>query len=213
ACCTCNQNKNNALPAEWLAELKRSRRTLNVTRAKNLERVMAGKRPALADAAAVNATRFAIGNALKAHGLPIVFGTGGRTRFNRNTQNYPKAHWIDAACVGETGERVQLNPAMRPLTITAMGRGQRQATRVDRYGFPRAAAKQVKRVMGFGTGDLVQLIQPAGRYSGTHTGRVSVRQRGAFDVQTLIGGAKVKITAPASRFTIIQRGDGYAHAA
>lgn len=213
ACRTCNQTKNNDRPEQWLTKLKRSRKAIDRKRTTNLERIMAGHRPSFADAAAVNATRFAIGDALKQHGLPVTFGTGGRTRYNRTTQGYPKAHWVDAACVGQTGERVELDPAMTPLTITATGRGQRQATRVDRYGFPRAAAKQVKRVVGFGTGNLVRLKQPAGRYAGTHTGRVSVRQRGVFDIQTHIDGGKVKITAPASRFTLLQRGDGYAYAA
>jgi hypothetical protein len=41
------------------------------------------KKP-LADAAAVNTTRFALLNALKETGLPIETGSGGLTKFNRS---------------------------------------------------------------------------------------------------------------------------------
>lgn len=214
ACRTCNATKNNHLPAEWLAQLKASRRPIDRKRTERLERIIDGYRPGLADAAAVNATRFAIAEALAEQGLPVVYGTGGRTRFNRTAQDYPKAHWIDAACVGETGWRVGLDPQARPLAITAIGRGCRQTTRVDKYGFPRSRGKTVKRVLGFQTGDLTRLDQPAGRYAGIHTGRIAVRGRGDFDlIETMTDGRKRKITAPAVRFTLIQRGDGYAYAA
>lgn len=214
ACRMCNQTKNSHRPAEWLARLRASRKPIDRHRAERLARIMDGHRPSLADAAAVNAARFAIGEALAEQSLPVTHGTGGRTRFNRAAQGYPKAHWIDAACVGESGYRVQLDPAAKPLVITATGRGRRQMVRMDKYGFPRAAAKTLKRVRGFQTGDLVRLKQPAGRkHAGVHTGRVAVRGRGDFDIQTTLVGRALKITAPAARFTLIQRGDGYAYVA
>jgi hypothetical protein len=159
----------------------------------------------------MNATRYAIGGALKAAGLPVSFSSGGRTRFNRTHQGYPKAHWIDAACVGEAGGAVRLDSAAKPLQIQAVGRGSRQMTRPDRYGFPRTGAKRVKRVLGLQTGDWVRLRQPSGKYAGTYVGRVAVRERGAFDIQVVRDGQKLKITAPAARFTLLQRGDGYAY--
>ena len=54
----------------------------------------------LQDAAAVNATRWALLNALKATGLPVETGSGGRTKFNRTRLDIPKTHALDAACVG-----------------------------------------------------------------------------------------------------------------
>ena len=57
-------------------------------------------RAALKDAAAVNATRWKLFEVLKQFGLPIETGTGGRTKYNRERLQLPKAHWIDAACVG-----------------------------------------------------------------------------------------------------------------
>ena len=170
-----------------------------------LARIKAQLRAPLRDAAAVNATRYAIGNALKAFELPTAFWSGGRTKFNRRAQHYPKTHWIDAACVGEDGDAVQIDVAMRVFRARSVGRGSRQVRRTDKHGFPRGSAKRRKDVRGFRTGDLVRLVQPTGKYVGTHVGRVAVRERGDFDIATPLS----KITAPASRFTLLQRGDGY----
>jgi hypothetical protein len=74
----------------------------------------------LKDAAAISAIRCAIGEALRAFGLPVSFWTGGHTKFNRTQQSYPKDHWINAACVGTTGESVSLN-AVRAATTAPPG--------------------------------------------------------------------------------------------
>jgi hypothetical protein len=108
----------------------------------------------LKDAAAVNATRYAIGHAIRAFGLPTAFWSGGRTKCNRTQQGYPKDHFIDAACVGESGASVMINADIKPLLIKATGRGTRQTVRTDKFGFPRNKAGRVKRVHGFSTGDL-----------------------------------------------------------
>jgi len=141
----------------------------------------------LKDAAAVNATSYAIGNMLKKYGLPISFWSGGRTKYNRTRQGYPKAHWIDAACVGERGESVNLNPDMQPLIIVAKGHGSRQICRVDRFGFPRTSAKGLRIVHGFRTGDLVRAVVPNSKKKGFYTGRVAVRSSGNFNIQTSNG--------------------------
>jgi 5-methylcytosine-specific restriction endonuclease McrA len=167
--------------------------------------IRAQLKASLRDPAAVNATRYAIGKALKALGLAITFWSGGRTKFNRRAQGYPKTHWIDAACVGDNGNNVRLDPESRIRTARSIGRGTRQVRRSDAYGFPRGRAKRVKDVRGFRTGDLVRLVQPQGKYAGIHVGTVAVRERGDFDVATPAG----KITAPHSRFTLLQRNDGY----
>jgi len=64
-----------------------------------LKRVLAQAKAPLKDAAAVNATRWALYERLKKTGLLVEVGTGGRTKFNRVTQGLDKQHWIDAACV------------------------------------------------------------------------------------------------------------------
>ena len=77
----------------------------------------------------------------------------------------------------------------------------------DKFGFPRTAAKMVKRLHGFQTGDRVRLTQPSGKYAGTHEGIVSIRATGMFDVKTNEG----KITAKHDRFTLLARFDGYTY--
>jgi 5-methylcytosine-specific restriction endonuclease McrA len=192
ACRPCNQKKGNRTAAEFGYPLVQSK----------------AKAP-LKDAAAANATRYAIGNAIRAFGLPTSFWSSGRTKFNRTAQGYAKDHWIDAACGGETGQQVFIPAGLRPLQITATGRGTRQTGRTDAYGFPRNGAGRVKRVVGFQTGDLVRLIQPKGKYAGEHVGRlVGVRANGRLDIQAAAG----KITANWRNFQLLQRGDGYAYA-
>ena len=135
------------------------------------------------DAAAVNASRNAIGKKLKSLGFSTSFWTGGRTKFNRIKQNYPKDHWIDAACVGKSGEDVFISQHQDILEIYAMGRGCRQVCRVNKYGFPRTGPKKNKTVHGFKTGDLVKATVPSGKSKGTHCGRVAVRSSGNFNLK------------------------------
>jgi hypothetical protein len=163
----------------------------------------------LNDAFAFHSTRNALVEWLQAR-WSVATGSGGRTKYKRTQQGYPKDHWIDAACVGESGERVTIPEGMKPLTITAKGHGTRQVVRTDRYGFPRGQAGRIKRVHGFTTGDLVKLMQPVGKYQGIHVGRLaSIRASGTFDIKS---GA-MKISANHKNFTLIQRGDGYDYAA
>lgn len=171
ACHDCNQRKGNRPLEEFL------RRKPEI-----LRRVLSQLKAPLKDAAAVNATRLALLERLKGTGLPVECGTGGRTKFNRTTQGYPKKHWIDAACVGETGSAVRLEPNMEALSIKAMGRGSRQMCRMDRYGFPRTGPKAARTVHGFRTGDFVRANIPKGRHAGIHTGRIIVRTSGSFRV-------------------------------
>ncbi|MGM0412514.1 MAG: RNA-guided endonuclease IscB [Pseudomonadota bacterium] len=204
ACRTCNTAKGNRTPGEWAAALGRTK--LDQARAKAALAIEAGKRPTLRDAAAMNASRYAVGRAVKILGLPVTFTSGGRTKANRSSQDYPKAHWIDAACTGPEGGKVSLNPEAPVLSITATGRGQRRVTKPDRYGFPRGAAGRVKRVQGLQTGDRVRAVVPRGRYRGTHVGRVAgVRADGRMDVAT----TRQKFTTTAARLTRLQAADGY----
>jgi 5-methylcytosine-specific restriction endonuclease McrA len=170
ACNGCNQAKGNATAAEFGHAAVQAQ----------------AKRP-LKDAAALNATRWAIWRMFDATGLRVEVGTGGRTKSNRTRQNYPKAHWIDAACVGQSGAQVRLCAEQQPLHIKAMGRGQRQMVSVDAFGFPRGKPKQAKRVHGFQTGDRVRALVPKGKYAGKHSGRVAVRMKGTFKVGNVDG--------------------------
>lgn len=184
ACRTCNEAKDNLHPQQWVERLRRTKRGINRTRANNMARIWAGWRPTLKDAAAVNATRYATGNAVKALIPDTRFASGGRTSFNRKQQGYPKAHWVDAACVGKRGLSVHVDPKNHPLQIRATGWGSRQMQRVDRHGFPRTSTKGARRVQGFQTGDRVEAIVPKGLKAGRHVGRVAVRSSGSFNIQT-----------------------------
>ena len=160
----------------------------------------------LKDVAAVNATRYAIGNALKTQGLPLSFWSGGRTKFNRMQQGYPKAHWIDAACIGESGTQVRLDSSMTVLQGKSAGHGSRQMCRMDRFGFPRTSAKGPRVVKGFRTGDMVRAVVPSGAREGTYTGRVAVRTKGSFNIATALG---VVTDISHKHCFVIHRADGY----
>ena len=75
-------------------------RTSSKRKPEVLAKVLKQAKAPLKDATAVNATRWELFRRLKATGLPIECGSGGRTKFNRTTQGLPKTHWLDAACVG-----------------------------------------------------------------------------------------------------------------
>jgi 5-methylcytosine-specific restriction endonuclease McrA len=185
ACESCNQKKGSQTAAEF-----------------GHPHIQAQARQPLKDAAAVNATRWRLYERLKATGLPITCSSGGRTKFNRTQQDYPKAHWIDAACVGETGSQVRLDPEMQVLSITAMGHGTRQMCGTNKYGFPIRHRTRQKRVRGFQTGDLVWANVPRGKHQGPHVGRVAVRATGSFRIGTRDGISY-------RHCTIVHRADGY----
>lgn len=188
ACRPCNQKKGNMTAEEFCEEYGYPN-----PRDK-------AKRP-LRSVAAVNSVRWALWRALAETGLPLETGTGGRTKYNRTRQNYPKAHWIDAACVGESGGNVRLDPNMQVLAVKAKGRGSRQMCKVNKYGFPRTGPKTVKRVHGFQTGDIGRADIPTGKYAGVHVGRVAVRATGRFKV----GSAETTW----KYVRLLQRTDGY----
>ncbi len=162
----------------------------------------------LKDAAAVNTARWALHERLSAGWRPVQVGTGGQTKFNRIRQGYPKEHWIDAACVGASGERVYIDPRHRPLWIEATGRGSRQMCRMDKFGFPRTSAKAAKRVHGFQTGDLVKAVVRQGKKRGTYVGRVAVHTSGSFNVTTEQGTVQ---GIGYRSYRLIQHTDGYAY--
>jgi hypothetical protein len=194
ACQPCNQKKGNLSLDEFLAK-----------KPDILQKVKVQLKATFKDAAAVNATRYRVGNMLKGFNLPVTFWSGGRTKFNRTQQGYAKDHWIDAACVGIGGQATLIDPKLRPLLIKATGRGNRQMCRVDKYGFPRTSAKiRQKRVFGFATGDIVKAIIPKGKFTGTITGRISIRATGSFNIGQ---GGKVNH----KYCQAIHRADGYGY--
>ena len=177
ACESCNRKKGIKSLGDFLAKDQPRLKKINAQL----------KRP-LRDAAAVNATRYAVGSALKTLGLPTSFWSGGRTKFNRMSQGFEKTHWLGAARVGSSGQKsfVPNHPGGFPfLAIKATGHGGRQLCLVDRYGFPRSKPSQARgSVHGFRTGDLVSAVVPTGKKAGHYRGRVAVRASGSFNIKT-----------------------------
>ena len=158
------------------------------------------------DAAAINATRWVIHDLLKSLGLPLEVGNGARTKYNRIRQDYSKAHWIDAACVGDSGEQVYITQGNTPLIIKATGHQSRQMCRVDKYGFPRTKAKQNRVNYGFQTGDIVKADVTKGKKIGSYVGRVAVRSSGNFNITT----SECTVQGISYRYCIpVHKSDGY----
>ncbi len=171
-----------------------------------LKRILVQAKSPLKDAAAVNATRWAMLNALKNLGLPVATGSGGLTKFNRSRLGLSKTHWLDAACVGDTSELEILTA--KPLLIKATGHGSRQMCRTDKFGFPSRYVPQFKFVKGFQTGDIVKATVLSGKKIGVYIGRVAVRSTGSFNISTasgLVQGISYKYCQH------IHRKDGYAY--
>jgi len=184
SCRPCNERKGNQTAVEF-----------------GFPQMQERAQTSLRDAAAVNSTRWAIYRQLLETGLPVEAGTGGRTKYNRTRLDLPKAHWTDAACVGESGAQVYVPPALTPLNMQATGHGRRQRCGTDRYGFPIRHAPRAKRFRGFQTGDLVRAVIPKGKHFGRHVGRVSIRHRPSF----CLNGFDVH----PKHLVLLQRADGY----
>jgi hypothetical protein len=195
ACLPCNQKKGNREVTEFLAHDPQ-----------RLERIEAQAKTPLADAAAVNSTRWALWNRLKGTGLPVEVCTGARTKWNRSRLGMPKTHALDAACVGAVNTVKDWQQPV--LQIKATGRGRYQRTRVDRFGFPRGYLTRRKRQFGFQTGDLVRAEVPAGKNAGVYVGRVAVRASGRFNIQTPSGVVQ-GVSHRCCR--LVQRADGYGY--
>lgn len=187
ACEDCNQRKGNRTAEEF-----------------GFPHLMAQAKQPLKDAAAVNATRWALWCALATIGLPLEVGTGGRTKFNRTRLGWEKAHWRDAATVGASTPNQLRNAVKSVLLIAAKGHGSRQMCRTDKYGFPIRHVPRQKVHFGFRTGDLVQAVVPKGKYQGTHVGRITIRRRPSFRLNG--------IDLHPRMLRLLQRADGYAYA-
>lgn len=187
ACHECNQKKGNKTAEEF-----------------GYPNIQQQAKKSLKDTAAVNATRWYLYHQLEKEGLPIEVGTGGQTKYNREIQKYPKDHWIDAACVGDSGIDVSLDPNMQFLVIKAFGHGIRQMCITDKYGFPKKYRPKERTYMGYKTGDIVLANVPKGKNKGIHIGRIAIRHRPSFLLNG-VGDVHPKY------LTLLQKNDGYGY--
>lgn len=195
ACHACNDQKGSQDIRVFLAH-----------DGERLARILSQAKAPLRDATAVNVTRWHLFERLKATGLPVETGSGGRTKYNRAQRSLPKTHWLDAACVGASTPDVLQTSQVMPLLIEASGRGHRRMMLVNEHGFPRGSRQRQKRYFGYQTGDMVRAVVLEGARRGTYTGRVAVKASGYFTIQTKTG----KVPDVAHRYCrLVQRADGY----
>ncbi|WP_406483203.1 RNA-guided endonuclease IscB [Streptomyces sp. NBC_01615] len=199
ACVPCNQAKDSTPVEVFLAH-----------RPDRLARILQQVTTPLHDAAAMNATRWRLAEALEALGRPVHAWSGGRTKWNRTAMGLDKTHTLDALSVGrldhEDGDAIVRFPG-QVLVAKATGRGSYARTTPDRFGFPRLRRTRAKKHFGYVTGDLVRATVPSGKRAGTWTGRISVRAGGQHSLTTPSGRFNVRYWS----LRLVQRGDGYGY--
>ena len=195
ACKPCNQEKSNYSVEEFaIMRGVKSFPLLKINNEKNLKAVGIS-----------NSIRLRIIEETKnATGINPELGSGGRTKFNRENQKYPKTHFIDAACAGESGAKVSLNPNMQIYIVKACSRNARRMQQPDSFGFPKGKAKEFSCIHGVRTGDIGKAVVTKGKNKGTWIGRISIRSTGTFKVGNKDGVNYKKIK-------VIQRNNGYSY--
>jgi HNH endonuclease len=197
ACNPCNVKKGTQLIEDFLNK-----------KPDVLAHLLTQAKASLTEAAAVNATRRVLYERLEATGLVLETGSGGLTKYNRQSRTLPKTHWLDAACVGQSTPELLETSQVVPVLIIATGHGNRQMCGVDAHGFPIRHRKRNKVHFGYQTGDLVRAVVPRGARAGIHVGRVLARASGSFDLVTKAGrqaGISYRYCRP------IHRNDGYSY--
>ena len=147
SCRSCNIKKGNQHPDEIEGKL-----------GKDVQKALKAAGKTLKDAAAVNTIRWKIVETLKATGLPVICGTGGKTKWHRKRAGLPKTHYYDAACVAGVPKANQVSSV---LAIHAVGYGHRQdlglyQTKQKSPGFKRPYTR-LESVDGFQKLDIVAL--------------------------------------------------------
>ena len=156
SCRPCNIEKGNRHPDEMDGQLgKRVQQALRLA-----------KKP-LKDAQAVNTIRWKIVETLKATGLPVIFGTGGKTKWYRKQAGLPKTHYYDAACVAGVAKS---STSHSVLAIRAVGYGHRgdlgdYQTKQKAPGF-KSSYKRIEHSGGFQKLDTVEMTTKNGKFVG-----------------------------------------------
>ena len=217
ACHTCNQTKGNMTPEEWFASLKSQKKLtkLQESQVSGLKNVIAGKgtNQHLRYASWVNSTRWYLIYGIKnIKGVrDVELTTGGRTSYNRQVLGYEKDHHIDALVAGTHNPKGKYRYDNQPvLYIKAMGRGTRFRGVTNSCGIIiKKWHHRHKYVNGMMTGDIVKAENTSGKHIGTYVGRLKVRNSGCHDIK-LFDGKNIN-TNSKTKFTIIQRNDGYTY--
>ena len=164
SCHKCNQKKGNKDISDFLKK-----------KPEVLKRVLAQAKTPLLDAAAINATRWKLFETLKILGLPIITSSGGKTKYNRCRLQFPKTHWIDAACVGQVDSLILRTH--QPLLIQCKGQGGRQKAALNKHGYP-IRHNPLRPILGWSTGDIALATITSGKYLGEYVGRIAPKSNG-----------------------------------
>lgn len=160
ACRPCNRKKGNLVGAELEEKLGKAF-------AKKVQASARKSKKGLSDAAAVNTIRWKLFETLKAIGMPVVSGTGGKTAHHRNLAGLPKTHYYDAAAVACIPKQPQ---SLRVDVIQALGYGRRdnvgKTFNMNAPGFVLPSEKRAESA-GFRKFDHVELTKRDGtKWSG-----------------------------------------------
>ncbi len=208
SCGPCNTKKGNLHPDEINEEEH------GKDFAERVKKASAAAKKPLKDAAAVNTIRWKIVETLKATGLEVFCGTGGKTKYHRSQAGLPKTHYYDAACVAGV---VKLpNMPLSVLGIHAVGYGHRRdlgncQTKQTAPGFKRPYTR-VEHAGGFQKLDMVEMLTHKGKVVGhinsfdkTSEGKPQkLRVKKSWDGDDRVGGNIKQLRK-------IQKRDGYAY--
>ena len=158
ACHSCNEKKETLHGDQEIAE------KLGADFAKRVQAAARKSKQGLSDAAAVNTIRWKLFETLKAVGLPVISGTGGKTAYHRNLARLPKTHAYDAASVCLVPKRPKrLNVAV----IKSVGYGRRDLRKfsINKPGFNYGDRKRSSGD-GFRKYDHVEMLKSNGTWKG-----------------------------------------------
>ena len=118
----------------------------------------------LSDAATVNTIRWKLLETLKATGLPVISGTGGKTAHQRSCAGLPKTHYYDAAAVALIPKQPK---DLQVAIIQAIGYGRRDLRKFSitkpgfNYGDPKRSSGD-----GFRKFDHVEITKSYSKWKG-----------------------------------------------
>ena len=157
ACQLCNEKKGKLYGKEIEEKL-------GADFAKKVQAAARKSKQGLSDAAAVNTIRWKLFETLKAIGLPVISGTGGKTAYHRNLARLPKTHYYDAAAVALVPKPPK---DLKVAIIKSVGYGRRDLRKfsVTKPGFNYGNLKR-SAGDGFRKYDHVVMIKSSGKWKG-----------------------------------------------
>ena len=159
ACHSCNEKKGKLYGKELEEKL-------GTDFAKKVKAAARKSKQGLSDAAAINTIRWKLFETLRATGLPVISGTGGKTAYHRNLARLPKTHYYDAASVAVVPKRTK---RLKVAIIKSVGYGRRDNVGkifdMKAPGFTKPSTK-VSHADGFAKFDHVEITKRDGKWKG-----------------------------------------------